>query len=488
MLHAKFVVPLLENCSMAPASFRQSKAGLPPRPDMTQPAEAPASQSSSACSSMLFSDVAVLGHTAVGASSYRNVDYGPSSTPMATPKHTAVEEEAPAVEDFPGLFGLFGAKVDPSAAEELGLDLTEAHEYRPERRASFMTGMGARFNALFAPPGAEEYLKEHDLYKPAMVDADTQTFWQVEDEPVHRRRSVFQQIGDMTYVKRYIELEEGGDGADPLPSVHSPVPGPGGKGGMGGGTPGTGSSSGGGPTPYSRYGGGVRAGPKQVDVCAACWRCTASAVASCWGPCMRLPCYKRVARRLSAIYKQRGLQKLVEETYSYMSTHGGVLRYASLFAAGGASFSALLAVIVQGSGSLFGTDYIGLLLAAYLLFLEALVVCYEWPDDSRFPSLQAWVTNHVPVLSRLMGRGVFVIFLGTLAAANGGESSLRREAQLAAALGFWFGFAQMIGAPLPHVRRVLRPCFAPCHVCSAHPADRSSTRRLAASPCQWELR
>ena len=123
---------------------------------------------------------------------------GWSNVVVATPAGGGSSSTAPAEE--PAFFGLFGmggpssADVDP----DLGLDLTSHHEFRPERRASFITGMGARFNALFAPPGADEYLKDNELYRPATRDADTQTFWEAEPEPAPpRRRSIFQQIGDV---------------------------------------------------------------------------------------------------------------------------------------------------------------------------------------------------------------------------------------------------------------------------------------------------
>ena len=118
---------------------------------------------------------------------------GWSNVVIATPGVGGASSSS--TKEEPAFFSLFGSMGGPSSADvdpDLGLDLTAQHEFRPERRASFITGMGARFNALFATGQGIE------LYRPATRDADTQTFWEVEPEPAPpRRRSIFQQIGDV---------------------------------------------------------------------------------------------------------------------------------------------------------------------------------------------------------------------------------------------------------------------------------------------------
>ena len=253
-------------------------------------------------------------------------------------------------------------------------------------------------------------------------------------------------LAQMTFVKTYKEILDDEDDVEA-------------------GRAGSASSPGSSSAPkYSRYASPI--GPKRPDVAAACCSCTREALLSCVSPFMRLPCYRRVARRVSVFYRKRGIKRAVNEAYLYMSTHGGVLRYASLFTAGGAGACAFFAFLVQGSNSFYRTDYIGLLLSVYVTLLEACIVMYEWPED-RFPSLHGWVQVNASALSRMVGRGFFILFLGTLAAANSGEASLGHN--LLTAVGFLFGLAQMVvGGAMILLGRAIAQRMADLHAQLEH--------------------
>ena len=102
--------------------------------------------------------------------------------------------------------------------------------------------------------------------------------------------------------------------------------------------------------------------------------------------------------------------------HEHMASHGGVLRHCSLFAAAAGGAMSVLAILTK-DGGLFGTDYVGLVLALYLFLLQALSVLYEWPGD-RFGGTQAAVHAFAPGLSHITARGYFFVFLGALLASH----------------------------------------------------------------------
>ena len=219
-----------------------------------------------------------------------------------------------------------------SSREAENVPISEQHSRRDSRRMSFLTSLGVQLNAMFDPPGAEEYVQEH-AYKPSMSDAATQTFWEPPPPPPPpRRRSVFEQVSEMTFVKTYKELDD--DSEERVASSQDL-------------SASTSSDS----TPFG------------------CCRSCARSFLGLVSPFMRLPCCRRLQRLVADLYRKHA-KKLLEAA----KHHGGALRSLSVFAAAGAGITSLLEMLSVANNSLFGVNYSELLLALYLTLLEAVVV------------------------------------------------------------------------------------------------------------------
>jgi hypothetical protein len=211
---------------------------------------------------------------------------------------------------------------------------------------------------------------------------------------------------------------------------------------------------------------------RRYDAAVECCRLLSVQVGACLSPFMRLPCCVRLATLGRSLYKKRA-RKAVHRAYEYMSAQGGVLRFLSLVVAAAGWFTSVVAVFTK-DGGLFETDYIGMLLALYCAVLQAtIVMCvaprrsserrtrtppqnparpshispshplipsgpphptlrYEWPG-ARFYLVQSWVEVNAVCLSRLIGRGLFILFVGALAASNFSAAALRARTDSAAA-------------------------------------------------------
>ena len=190
-----------------------------------------------------------------------------------------------------------------SSREAEDLPISEQHSRRDSRRMSFLTSLGVQLNAMFDPPGAEEYVQEH-AYKPSMSDAATQTFWEPEPlPPPPRRRSVFEQVSEMTFVKTYKELDD--DSAEERVASTREL------------SASTSSES------------------TTLGCCRSCARFSLGLVS----PFVRLPCCRRLQRLVVDLYRKRA-KKLLEAA----KQHGGALRSLSVFAAAGAGITSLLEV------------------------------------------------------------------------------------------------------------------------------------------------
>ena len=248
------------------------------------------------------------------------------------------------------------------AHREYGQEPSNQHERRASIRGDFFSDLGVRFNALFNPPGADDYLKTHHAYRPAVRDADTQTIWEAKPPPPpKRRRSIFDQVGDMTFVKHYEEI-----GDEEAPQRPSP------------------------PREASLLDAADPALQRPNVALLGC-RWFGRTLLHLVSPCLRLPCAVRVQRRVKAEYAKRA-QAIVTTAMSYMSTNGGVLRYASLFSAAGGCVAATLDVLfMEGANALWTTNYVELLLALYIVGMEAMTV--RRAAHPRLPSR----THHRPV-------------------------------------------------------------------------------------------
>ena len=310
----------------------------------------------------------------------------------------------------------------PTLAQDVQTEppISEQHDSRSERRPSLLADLGVGFNIIFNPPGAKGYLLDSYLnhsYKPEAKDMDTQTLWEeiAPPPPPKRRKSVFEQMGDDLFVKTYRQVE---DDEEEEEAIRRAV--------------------------LARQ---PAVDPDRPNVAVECCKCVAGAVwMRCLRPISRLPCSHRIRKFVMRHYTHFYEQPYLQDAFGWMSTNGGVLRYLCLASSVGGGICALLDLLfVEGAKGLWTVHYIDVLLLLYIIFAQAGAVLFELPPIPQLEFVHDLANNWARFLTRLIGRGWFYFFLGSLSAAKFSEGSdFFASAALLGVLGLTFAVLQMI--------------------------------------------
>ena len=308
----------------------------------------------------------------------------------------------------------------PSQRPQPPQPISEQHESRSERRPSLLADLGVGFNIVFNPPGAKGYLMDSYLnhsYKPEAKDSDTQTLWEeiAPPPPPKRRKSIFEQMGDDLFVKSYRQVE---DDEEEEEAIRRAV--------------------------LARQ---PAVDPDRPNVAVECCKCIAGAVwMRCLRPISRLPCSHRVRKYMVRHYTRLSELPYLQTAFGWMSTHGGVLRYLCLASAAGGGLCAVLDLLfVEGAKGVWTVHYIDVLLLLYIIFAQAGVVLFELPPIPQIEFVHELANSWARFLTRLIGRGWFYFFLGSLSAAKFSEGSdVFATATILGVLGLTFAVLQMI--------------------------------------------
>ena len=300
--------------------------------------------------------------------------------------------------------------------EAPGRSISTDYGGRAERRPSLLTDLGVGFNALFNPPGAKDYLYEtyvHRAFKPGAKDVDTQTLWEEiapppPTPPQPKRKSVFEQIGDDLFVKSYKDLDEDEEEEEAIRRAVIRQP---------------------------------EIDPERPNVALEFLMYVGT---EAWErvlrPISRLPCSRRLRKLALANYQQLKDQPYLQTAYGWMTTNGGVLRYLCLATAAGADVCAVLDLLfVEGAKGLWTMHYIDVLLVAYIILAQTAAVLYELPPSPELMWVHGLADKWAYFLTRLLGRGCFYLFLGSLTAAKFSHGA----GVLLGVLGVFFGLLQM---------------------------------------------